>query len=137
MYLLYLTTLVEHDIYSLGVCLLEIGLWTSFVAYDAEENPSRGEILNAGEDSQSPTDLKSALVSMAREQLPSRMGDRYCSIVINCLTCLDEDNADFADEAQFQDESGILIGVKYIEKVSFKPQLHERKIDVPPDHART
>ena len=126
---------MEHDIYSLGVCLLEIGLWTSFVAYDAEENPSRGEILNAVEDSQSPTDLKSALVSMAREQLPSRMGDRYCSIVINCLTCLDEDNADFADEAQFQDESGILIGVKYIEKVSFNPQLRERKIDVPADNA--
>ena len=128
---------MEHDIYSLGVCLLEIGLWTSFVAYDTEENPSRGKVLNVIPDSQSPTDLKSALVSMAREQLPPRMGDRYCSIVVNCLTCLDEDNADFADEAQFQDESGILIGVKYIEKVSYIPQRLEWKADVPADNAWT
>ena len=128
---------MEHDIYSLGVCLLEIGLWTSFVAYDTEENPSRGKVLNVIPDSQSPTDLKFALVSMAREQLPPRMGDRYCSIVVNCLTCLDEDNADFADEAQFQDESGILIGVKYIEKVSYIPQRLEWKADVPADNAWT
>lgn len=126
---------MEHDIYSLGVCLLEIGLWTSFVAYDSEEKPCQGEILNAIPDTQSPTDLKTALVLMAKEQLPSKMGDRYCSIVVNCLTCLDEDNADFADEAQFQDESGILIGVKYIEKVSFNLQLLERKTNVPADNA--
>ena len=27
---------MQHDIYSLGVCLLEIGLWESYVAYDAD-----------------------------------------------------------------------------------------------------
>jgi hypothetical protein len=46
------------------------------------------------------------------------MGDKYRNIVVNCLTCLDADNADFADQSQFQDEAGIQIGVRYIEKVS-------------------
>ena len=27
---------MQHDVYSLGVCLLEIGLWTSFVKYNAD-----------------------------------------------------------------------------------------------------
>lgn len=31
---------MQHDIYSLGVVLLEIGLWTSFVEYHKEQKPS-------------------------------------------------------------------------------------------------
>jgi hypothetical protein len=27
---------MQHDIYSLGMCLLEIGLWGSFLAYDGK-----------------------------------------------------------------------------------------------------
>jgi hypothetical protein len=34
------------------------------------------------------------------------------------LTCLDKDNADFGDEREFQDADGILVAVRYIEKVS-------------------
>lgn len=26
--------IMQHDIYSLGVCLLELGLWETFVSYD-------------------------------------------------------------------------------------------------------
>lgn len=29
---------MHHDVYSLGVCLLEIGLWTSFVKYGIGAN---------------------------------------------------------------------------------------------------
>ena len=29
---------MQHDIYSLGVCLLEIGIWQSFATYDANEH---------------------------------------------------------------------------------------------------
>ena len=29
---------MQHDIYSLGVCLLEIGLWRSFVYYEGEDS---------------------------------------------------------------------------------------------------
>lgn len=46
------------------------------------------------------------------------MGERYTAVVVTCLTCLDDDNVDFADhDADMKDEDGILIGVKYIEKV--------------------
>jgi hypothetical protein len=112
---------MQHDIYSLGVCLLEVGLWHSFVGYDAEEKPVRDEFLSLLPDSQTPAELKSSLLLMARNQLPHRMGDKYRNIVVNCLTCLDGDNADFADQSQFQDEAGIQIGVRYIEKVNYPP----------------
>ena len=45
------------------------------------------------------------------------MGDTYTEVVINCLTCLDEDNEDFGNPEEFEDEDGVQIGVRYIEKV--------------------
>ena len=111
---------MQHDIYSLGVCLLEIGIWTSFVSYDTKEKPIRGEGLKQlfkYSELLSPKDLKTLLVIMARHRLPSTMGNKYCQIIINCLTCLDGNNADFADESQLQNEIGVQLGLKYIEKV--------------------
>lgn len=32
---------MQHDVYSLGVCLLEIGLWGSFVEYASENEPQK------------------------------------------------------------------------------------------------
>lgn len=46
------------------------------------------------------------------------MGTRYSDIVETCLTCLDPDNNGFGDESEFEDEDGILVGVRYIEKAS-------------------
>jgi len=57
------------------------------------------------------------LVALARRQLPKQIGSKYAIIVLTCLTCLDEGNTDFGDESKFQDEDGILVGVRYIEKV--------------------
>ena len=37
--------------------------------------------------------------------------------MINCLIYLDKNNADFGDQSEFKDLNGVLIGVKYIEKV--------------------
>lgn len=115
---------MQHDIYSLGVCLLEIGLWTSFLeiaegcstpvpapflplAMDQEKNHIRRATL-----------MKDGLVQMAKEALPGRMGTKYMQVVVNCLTCLDEENTDFGNESEFQDADGVSIGVRYIEKVS-------------------
>ena len=126
---------MQHDIYSLGVCLLEVGLWKSFVEYDAEEKPIRANVLGLLTDPQGPADLKSSLLLLARNQLPSRMGDRYRNIVVNCLTCLDDDNADFADQSHFQDEAGIQIGVRYIEKVRYPCHLCSIILNSNVDHA--
>ena len=64
-----------------------------------------------------PQKIKDHLVSLARTLLPRQMGSKYARIVETCLTCLDEDNANFGDESEFQDEDDILIAVRYIEKV--------------------
>ncbi|KAJ0419059.1 hypothetical protein BJY00DRAFT_167733 [Aspergillus carlsbadensis] len=102
---------MQHDIYSLGVCLLEIGLWTSFVTASATD-PSP----NIPADSSTPH--KTYFTTLALENLPNKMGDKYTNVVINCLTCMDPTNEDFGDESEFEDDFGIRIGVKYIEKVS-------------------
>ncbi|KAF7525618.1 hypothetical protein G7054_g11018 [Neopestalotiopsis clavispora] len=128
---------MQHDVYSLGVCLLEIGLWTSFVEYeDIEEatgntqpkpSPSAALGLEVGdfepkvvEATNSYDHIKDHLVTLARSRLPPRMGDKYTSVVITCLTCLDEGNEDFGDDQEMQDEDGILVGVRFIEKVLFR-----------------
>ncbi|KAJ5820545.1 hypothetical protein N7474_006136 [Penicillium riverlandense] len=54
---------------------------------------------------------------MAKEILPIKMGNKYAQVVVNCLTCMEDTNEDFGDQSQFEDEDGILIGVKYIEKI--------------------
>jgi len=111
---------MQHDIYSLGVCLLEIGLWESLVLYEGEPSPSPliAEATTGDKDeAKRAALLKQHLVYLAETKLPSRMGDAYTNVVINCLTCLDEENQDFGNQAEFEDDDGVLIGVRYIEKV--------------------
>lgn len=115
---------MQHDIYSLGVCLLEVGLWESFVSYeDGATAPlpaaSLGIALDSPE-SKKPALIKEHLVALAKRDLPKRMGERYEEVVVNCLTCLDRDNADFGDQREFEDVDGVLVGVKYIEKILMK-----------------
>lgn len=127
---------MQHDIYSLGVCLLEIGLWAPLVRYDAKEGtalspqpgaifddyvkenasaipPSRdiSNMLLSGEP------LKSYLVGLANTELPSLAGDKYAETVVTCLTCLDQENNGFGDESEMVDEDGILVGVRFIEAI--------------------
>jgi hypothetical protein len=89
---------MQHDTYSLGVVLLEIGLWISFVLYDQGEgtaSPVQNDILG-------PVDLarprnphgsasrnKLELEDLAIRELPSRLGKRYTDVVLLCLRCLD------------------------------------------------
>jgi serine/threonine protein kinase len=114
---------MQHDIYSLGVCLLEIGLWRSFVIYyDEDSRPTPSPVL-AILDGSEKDEIKKAflvkdtLVSLAKQRLPSRMGDKYTEIVVTCLTCLDGSDATFGDDSEFKDADGVLIGVRYVEKV--------------------
>ncbi|KAJ5671980.1 hypothetical protein N7507_001107 [Penicillium longicatenatum] len=126
---------MQHDIYSLGVCLLEIGLWQSFVQFptlatECKPHPSKVfeafiARLNSSEDmsqafpvllSAAPVDFKDYLLELARIELPRRVGDKYAEIVVTCLTCLDQEN-DFGEEADVADDDGILVGVRFIETV--------------------
>ncbi|KAI1416098.1 hypothetical protein F5Y13DRAFT_127646 [Hypoxylon sp. FL1857] len=116
---------MQHDIFSLGVCLLEIGLWQSFVEYDSQNgNPVLSEIFGIARDTSKEyvmkfllTSAKERFVELARSELRECMGTRYSNIVETCLTCLDPDNGGFGDPHEFEDEDGIQVGVRYIEKV--------------------
>ncbi|KAK6835191.1 hypothetical protein PG987_009885 [Apiospora arundinis] len=127
---------MQHDIYSLGVCLLELGLSTSFVSYD-DGKPQKGPVLAQMEqdgvsddgtvkDSTLPPEMtktyqiKNSLLSLTKTKLSRRMGPRYASVVATCLTCLDADNKDFGDESEMTDEDGIIVGVRFIEKIITK-----------------
>lgn len=114
---------MQHDIYSLGVCMLEVGLWQSFIMYGGDKLDATPSQILPVVDIQNNNIarradmLKDALVTLAKKELPRRMGDKYTAIVVSCLTCLDEENPDFSDEHEFTDEDDVLIGVRYIEKV--------------------
>ncbi|KAL2833896.1 hypothetical protein BDW59DRAFT_138255 [Aspergillus cavernicola] len=132
---------MQHDIYSLGVCLLEIGIWESFVEYTSEnETPPGGKQLakfgksyyqfqawmkekSATGGRQGSTTfldslafkLKDYLVELAHTRLPPRMGEQYARVVLSCLTCLDDDNEDFAGlEDSASDD---VVAVHFIETV--------------------
>jgi serine/threonine protein kinase len=112
---------MQHDIYSLGVCLLEIGLWEPFVVYGTNGIAQPSPALALTEDRsefQDPPALKDHLVALSRStRLRGKMGTKYSKVVETCLTCLDEDNVDFGDDQAFQDEDGVEVGARYIEKI--------------------
>ncbi|KAK3987133.1 hypothetical protein QBC44DRAFT_246691, partial [Cladorrhinum sp. PSN332] len=85
-----------HDIYSLGVCLLEIGLWESLVNGTVPSARLKKAIpgIDTGTeawwtDEQIQT-VKEELIELAREELPRTMGVMYSQLVVACLTCLDK-----------------------------------------------
>lgn len=125
--------IMQHDIYSLGVCLLEIGLWESFVQYDnTGKNVTGGiDIVNdpGAKGPALPLHTHSHLLALAESKLPRRMGSKYAGVVKTCLTCLDEGNEDFSNDSEFSDEDGIVVGVRYVEKVCeitpFSQPLHQ------------
>jgi hypothetical protein len=114
---------IGHDTYSLGVCLLEIGLWHSFVEYSTDETADgTGEVLGLGVrelQKLRPRALKDHLVNLAQSRLPQSMGDVYAAVVHECLTCLDDDDDDADDAASgIEDADAVLVGVQFHEQVS-------------------
>ncbi|KAF3933855.1 hypothetical protein ABW19_dt0201746 [Dactylella cylindrospora] len=110
--------IMQHDIYSLGVCLLEIGLWVSL-----PDHLTRTEINFSRAATEGGVVVKNHLLKETRESLPRRMGTKYAKVVETCLTCLDRDNEGFGDEAVLRDEEGVLVSLRYIEKVGFAPRF--------------
>lgn len=64
---------VLHDIYSVGVVLLEVGLWRSVIDYD----PDFPEML--------AEDIKETLEKHAEQRLPHYMGRAYTDATLACL----------------------------------------------------
>lgn len=114
---------MQHDIYSLGVCLFEIGIGGSLVLYDSSDVTNASSLLEGVLDSSTKDTRRRAFgtkrgfIRMAKEVLPAKMGRKYTEIVLTCLTCLDKSHNAFGFEADFLDENGLLVGVRFIEKV--------------------
>jgi hypothetical protein len=112
---------MQHDIYSLGVCLLEIGLWKSFVTYGPHWKalPSAALALSkAQSELENPFALKNHLVALGKSgALRGEMGNKYSELVEICLTCLDEGNLIFDAEEESLGNDAIKVGVRYMEKV--------------------
>ncbi|KAF8417358.1 hypothetical protein EV426DRAFT_623739 [Tirmania nivea] len=119
---------MQHDIYSLGVILLEIGLWESLVVRDDKDGKWRpGDGLNISRylimrrQTEKARGIKEELLQIAKTRLPAIMGPKYTQIVVMCLCCLDKGSSnEFGQESEFLDEDGILVGLRYIEKVITK-----------------
>ena len=61
----------RHDVYSLGLVLLEVGIWQRL---DAHHQPKKSPVQNA-----------ERFFGLARRYLPHHMGTEYCDAVLACL----------------------------------------------------
>ena len=98
---------ILHDVYSLGVCLLEISLWTSFITWDPVSGRFRdnGDVcsifekstITGGKDSvgaplmklKPPIAIQKAFIRKAQQAIPRILGEKFKDIVVSCLTCLE------------------------------------------------
>jgi hypothetical protein len=117
---------MKHDIYSLGLCLLEIGLWESFVSYRTEGSRSLASVLtlqSEGGMKKAPQDCDvfrtNSFLSIARSKLRLTMGDKYATIIETCLSCFDEGTSELQEE-ESEDNDGILIATRFIKMVSIE-----------------
>ncbi|CAG7559620.1 unnamed protein product [Fusarium equiseti] len=117
--------ILRHDIYSLGVCLLEIGLWQSFISYDAHTMRTTLSRITGIADDASEGEMEQFLFKLAkrrfigltRNELCDSIGIEYSEIVEMCSICLDPYNS-CGVPCEFEtDEYDIQVGVKYIEKI--------------------
>ncbi|KAL2846887.1 hypothetical protein BJY01DRAFT_213151 [Aspergillus pseudoustus] len=65
-----------HDIYALGVVLLEIGIWEPALKFEKDMFARV----------QNPRAVQAQLVKHARKRLEAKVGRRYMEIVLRCLT---------------------------------------------------
>ena len=121
-----------HDVYSLGVCLLEIGLWDSFLA--PGDGPAGNWVLNVdsfeflkrkrGVSKQDfLKEVHMSFEELARYHLPRRMGQSYTDTVLECLTRLEDrqegngehDAVNESEGATLQND--VEMGWNYIDRV--------------------
>ena len=120
-----------HDIYSLGVCLLEIGLWDLLVhKRPADGQPQVSKLFRdvSGVDSHPdpeaelraklshPNEVKNILLKIGKENLPQRLGLEYHRLVAACLTGLDQPSG-FGPEVDFTKMNMVEQGLAFKELV--------------------
>lgn len=98
----------KHDVYSLGVCLLEVGLWQTFIvekngiptisdfflsAAIEHAGPLADELIDIDASNMSGIcgsgNLVKIFTAIARARLPMHMGTPFAELVVKCLTNVD------------------------------------------------
>ncbi|ERF73113.1 hypothetical protein EPUS_09187 [Endocarpon pusillum Z07020] len=70
---------MNHDIYSLGVVLLELGVWRPLLS------TGLAKLKDSTDEEVAAAKVKDYLKKMAKERLPIVMGTKYCETVLFCL----------------------------------------------------
>ncbi|KAL5536408.1 hypothetical protein ACEPAF_230 [Sanghuangporus sanghuang] len=124
---------MEDDIYSLGVCLFEVGLWRSLLVWDESINENEYVYddsfvalsdrntwpgFTMKERARAKLDL---LVREARRLLPKALGSEYTDVVVSCLTVGYDENPFKEEYEACRDESSDdPVAAKYLESVLSK-----------------
>ena len=106
-----------HDIYSLGVVLLEIAYWQSFVLQNARCNTDLLRIFPTSGGRLTAVEIRDQLVRKATMVVPRAMGDKFSAVVLSCLNCLDGAFGKLNELDEDINDDGDVIGILYIEKV--------------------
>jgi serine/threonine protein kinase len=116
---------MQHDIYSLGVCLLEIGLWEPFIITNAQGQEfmcdkfrelavASGFVTQEESNSISkltkPMTVQKVMIALAKGLLPQRMGLIFTDLVVYCLTCVEDDFSSSTNEAT-------TVGIQFNDKI--------------------
>ena len=106
-----------HDVYSLGVCLLEVAMWRSFVEIDATgdrvNNTKACNLMEPAAGSGiprrllSPKRIQEKFIRDATNRVPNALGKRFGRVVVRCLRCVEK----FAAET----EEDPFIGLQYVQ----------------------
>ncbi|KAI4234040.1 MAG: hypothetical protein LQ349_004034 [Xanthoria aureola] len=110
---------VQHDVYSLGVVLIEIAMWQSFIVFDKEMQDSRPNVALWGKAGSKVEGVKTGgsgagegvmahLEKLARLEVPVVMGDKYRKVILSCLGGIGE---------QGEETDDVELGVRFIETV--------------------
>ncbi|KAK5695725.1 hypothetical protein LTR17_024449 [Elasticomyces elasticus] len=105
-----------HDIYSLGVVLLEIALWASVTRLNPIGKYFWASLDKGKEKILDPESLRKKYIEMARSQIPRVIGDKYKDVVVSCLEGLKDEE----DNRLLEDGDGIVIGSAYISQLMSK-----------------
>jgi hypothetical protein len=121
---------MAHDIYSLGVNILEIALWDSFLIFDMHERARifNNEALEGGRmicdnlragDKEASKHMKELYEMAAKALLPISMGRCFRDIVLDCLGAVERGFGDVDDKksGETRNEEEERIGLEYIDKV--------------------
>lgn len=133
---------INHDIYSLGVCLLVIGLWEPLILIehgtaklcklytqtafrlglvDLDASDLKDKLTR-------PATVRKVLLGLSEQELGLRMGKEYVGVVKFCLECLEKRNATGEIDSQGKRPMPTT-GEQFKEQVIDRLQTHQRHDD--------